>query len=393
LFPALPLLAIAAAALLSEEREIGIARWGPWALSGSVGIGFSMLFLPGGPFFLNARDGTGRIWEALSTTWNLADYLPSLVSADRRSILSAAGLGVLLVGAIAAHGLRARAFRIFPLALAILAAAWLQDRTGVPRTRDLEPHWVSAIMNRLAFAGGDEAFLLLPSGGTLPKDALAARVSLPLEAFPDDGDPRHWWSRAYSLPAGRFLLEGVPSVGTTFFNGESVLQADDLAFSSTVALGRFRVRARRVLSPPRLSLVEARPSSIVALASVAIEGGGLRLHALDEESYFDPAGFWVRSGSRASFALELEEPAGEASKIFLRIANGGARNRVVLRAESLDQNWALEPLEEREVALGGTGPLLRFSIESESGFRPRLIDRRTRDDRELGVFVTARASF
>jgi hypothetical protein len=352
-----------------------------------------MLFLPGGPFFLNARDGTGRIWEALSISWNLVDYLPSLVIADGRSIAWAAGLALVLVGAIAAHGLRVRAFRIYPPAVAILAAAWLQDRTGVPRTRDLEPHWVSAIMNRLASARAGDRFLLLPEGETLPKEALAARVSLPLEAFPDDGDPRHWWSRAYSLPAGRFLLDGVPSAGTTFFNGDSVLQADDLALSTRVALGRFRIRARRVLSPPRLSLVEARPSSIVALASVALEGGGLRLHALDEKSYFDPAGFWVRSGSRASFALELEEPAGGAKRIFVSIANGGARNRVVLRADSVNEGWALEPLEEREVALGGKGPFLHFSVESESGFRPRLIDRRTRDNRELGVFITARASF
>jgi hypothetical protein len=351
-----------------------------------------MLSLPGGPFFLNARDGTGRIWEALSTSWNLADYLPSLVRADARSIAFAAGLGVLLVAAIAAHLFRARAFRVVPLGLAILFAAWLQDRTGVPRSRELETHWVAAILHRLA-SHDDEAFLLLPSGEPLRKDALAARVSLPLEAFPDDGDPRYWWSRAYSLPAGRFLLAGVPSVGTTFFNGDSTIQSDDLAISSTVAFGRLRVRARRVLSPPRLSLVEARPSSIVALATLGFPDGGLRLHALDEEAYSDPAGFWVRKGSRASFAIELAEPLGGATQVFLRIANGGARNHVVLRADSVDESYVLEPFEEREVALGGTGPLLDFSIESESGFRPRLIDPRTRDDRELGVFVTARASF
>ncbi len=80
LFPALPFLAVGAAALLSREREIGVGRWASWLLAGSVVLGLSMLFLPGGPFFLNARDGTGRIWTALSTSWNLSDYLPSLVS-------------------------------------------------------------------------------------------------------------------------------------------------------------------------------------------------------------------------------------------------------------------------------------------------------------------------
>ncbi|MGH9390847.1 MAG: hypothetical protein ACRD1Z_14620, partial [Vicinamibacteria bacterium] len=41
LFPALPLLTIAASALLAREKEIGVGRWAPWLLAPSVALGLS----------------------------------------------------------------------------------------------------------------------------------------------------------------------------------------------------------------------------------------------------------------------------------------------------------------------------------------------------------------
>lgn len=388
LFPALPLIMIAAAALLEWEREIGVGRWASWLLASSGALGLSMVFLPGGPFFLNARDGTGRIWEALSTSWNLTDYLPSLVRADPRSLASATGLFLLLLFAIAAQIRRARGFRVAPLGGALLLAAWAHDRTGVARSRELEPHWVSRVMHHLS--GRDEkSYIALPSFERLSRDALTARVSLPLEAISGDGDPRHWWSRAYSLPAGRFRLLGAPPIGITFYNGESAFQSDELVFSSEVALGRFRLRARNLFEPPRILLLEPRPSTLVALATLPAEG--LRFHALDDDVYPDPAGFWIRKGSRASLAIEVGSPP--AREVRLRIANGGVTNVVSVDSDTVKESFRLGPWEERDIGLLLDARVEAFSIESGSGFRPKELDPSSRDDRELGVLVCARPAF
>jgi hypothetical protein len=353
-----------------------------------VALGLSMVFLPGGPFFLNARDGTGRIWEALSTSWSLTDYLPSMVRADPRSLASAGGLFLLLLLAIGAQIRRARGFRAPLLLGALLLAAWAHDRTGVSRSRALEPHWVARVMHRLSDRG-EESFLALPSFERLSRDALTARVSLPLEALAGDGDPLYWWSRSYFLPAGRYRLSGAPPTGITFYNGEGALGSDDLVFSSEVSLGRFRLRARNLFEPPRIVLLESRPAwraGLVALSTLSSEG--LRLHALDEEVYSDPAGFWIRKASRARFAIEAESP--DAREVLLRIANGGVSNLVSLNADAVEESFRLEPWEERDVRLPLDSRVEVFAVESESGFRPSALDPGSGDDREVGVLVRAR---
>jgi len=391
LFPALPLMAIAGAALLAREREIGVGRWASWLLASSVALGLSMVFLPGGPFFLNARDGTGGIWEAFSTSWSLTDYLPSIVRADPRSLASAAGFLVLVLLAIGAQVRRARGLRVAPLVAALLLAAWAHDRTGVSRSRELEPHWVSRVLHHLS-GRGEESFLALPSFERLSRDALTARVSLPLEAASGDGDPSHWWSRAYFLPTGRFRLSGAPSTGITFYNGEGAFQSDDPVFTSEIALGRFRLRARNLFEPPRLFLLEPRPASLEGLVALAtLPAEGLRVHALDDEVYPDPSGFWIRKGSRASFAIEVESPSRRRARI--RIANGGVANLVTVDSDTGKESFRLDPWEERDVDLRLDARVEAFAVESESGFRPSALDPSSRDSRELGARVTARPAF
>jgi hypothetical protein len=380
---------VAAATLLARERDIGVGRWAPSLLASSVGIALSMLFLPDGPFFLNARDGRGRVWEALSSSWDLTDYLPSLVRADPRSLVSAAGLSLLVLLALGAQIRRARGFRLVPFGGLLLLAAWAQDRTGVSRSRGLEPQWVSGIMHHLSRRDG-ESFVALPSFERLLREALTTRVSLPLDAQSDDGDPRHWWSRTYSLPAGRFRLSGAPPIGITFYNGESAFQSDDLVFTSEVALGRFRLRARNLFEPPRLFLLEPRSSSLEGLVALAtLPADGLRLHSLDDEVYLDSAGFWIRKAAAASFAVELEAPGDRETRI--RIANGGASNLVSFDSALVKESFRLAPWEEREIGLSMDAFVARFAIESESGFRPSELDPSSRDGRDLGVLVRARA--
>ena len=89
LFPMLPLLALAASRLWARERLEGVTSWLPPLVAFSLSVSLFTLFLPGQPLYLNAKDGTGRLWEALSSSWDLTSYLPSLITADASAIVLA----------------------------------------------------------------------------------------------------------------------------------------------------------------------------------------------------------------------------------------------------------------------------------------------------------------
>lgn len=407
LFPALPLLMVAASCLLAREREgeleceheRGVGVWAPFLLATSLAISGAMLFLPGQPLYLNARDGTGRVWEALSSSWDLTDYLPSLVRGDARSLVWASVLGLLLVLLVVlewAHGFpghRARRrFRLPHAAWFVLAAAWIQDQTGVSHSRSFGAHWVLQVMHSLS-SHVEDGFVELPSISLLSSRDLLGRLALRLELDPEDGDPRHWWSQGYSLPAGRFELRGVDSNEAAFCNGESCFAEHQRELFSRVELSQFRLRT----SGPNaggVSLVLVAPgsSSIIALRTATLPGG-LRLHGLDDEAYLDPSGFWVKPSTRAAFALEAPAPLSRSTPLRIRIANGGVSNRVVIRSPAATERIALSPWEEQDVALGGEGPLRLFTVESEKGFRPSELDPASRDHRELGVRLEAGRAF
>ncbi|MGH9335394.1 MAG: hypothetical protein ACRD21_16785, partial [Vicinamibacteria bacterium] len=391
LFPALPLLMVAAATLVGHEREVGVGRWAPALLATSIGIALSMLLLPGGPFYLNARTGRGRIWEALSSSWDLTDYLPSLVRSDPRSLVVAAVLASLVAVAVGAQ-IRRLDRRLAAPGLLWVLGLWIQDLTGVSRSRRLEPRWVTETMHYIA-ENPSSSFVTLPSFELNSGRELSRRISLPLEGLPGDGDPRHWWSLSYEIPAGRYRVSGIPEKGVSFCNGERAFLSDEPLFATEVALARFRLRARGGIDSPRLHLLEPRGSHIRALATVPMSDE-VRLHALEEGVYLDPEGFWVRKAARASFAIELlegEESSGGKSSIA--IANGGVQNRVRIDSAHTGENLELAPWEERRVEVVVDGTVAWFFISSEGGFRPSELDPGSRDHRELGVLVRARPPF
>lgn len=411
LFPALPLLMVAASSLLGREPQRGAGAgagagvWAPFLLATSLGIAGAMLLLPGQPLYLNARDGTGRVWEALSSSWDLTDYLPSLVRADTRSVVWASVLGVLLLLLVIDEWIRSRrgaarrgAFQRLPAAAwCVLGAAWIQDATGVPHSRSFQVRWVLEGMHRLS-SHVDDAFVELPSLSLLSSRDLRGQIALPLETDPEDGDPRYAWTRRYSLPAGRFEIRGLASEEVALCNGEGCFSRDAKALFSQVRLSQFRMRATGTTGQERLVLREPRASTVCALRSVALPGG-FRLHGLDDEAYLDPSGFWVKASARAIFALE--SPESPQAPFLVRLANGGVENRVVVTAlaatesegESESESLSLSPWEEKDVLIGGRGAVRIFTVESEKGFRPSDLDPASRDDRALGVRLRARRPF
>lgn len=386
LFPGLPLLMAAAACLVAREEEVGLGPWAPSLLAASLALSGAMLFLPGGPLYLNSRDGRGQVWEALSSSWDLADYLPSLVIADARSWIAAVALALTVLAAVAAQVARRRLL-LPPFAVVLLLGAWAQDLTGVARSRSLEVPWTLEAMRGLA---GRERFLALPAFERLSLETVTDALSLPLLPDPRESDPTSWWSRACSIPPGRFEVSGIEPGGISFCNGGGCFAKGETSFSSNVALGRFRVRAFSLSGAPRLRMREPRSGRVQALRSAALAGGS-RLHGLDDHAYLDPSGFWVRKASRASFALETPVPEEAAPALLLR--NGGVENRVEVAGPREGRSFFLNPWEAREVVVEGEGPVVLFTIESESGFRPSELDPGSRDRRELGVLVRAHPAF
>ncbi len=380
LFPVLPLLALAASSLWARARLEGVTPWLPPLLAFSLSVSLFSVFLPGQPLHLNAKDGTGRLWEALSSSWDLTSYLPSLITADAPSIVFASIALALVLLALVLQFL-ARPVRLPPFVLLLLAAAWAQDLTGASRSRRLEGRWVTELMRQLSESRAD-AFRAFPSGERLRGDDVKARVSLRLRPFRPDGDPLHWWSLPYHIPAGRYHVSGVALEGFAPCSDRSCFEADGARFESKVALGRFRVRLRRFKDggPPRVhwdELFELRP---VANGSLVFPGDQ-RVHSFDDGAYLDRRGFWVKRGARAAFALE--STTGDE----LELSNGGSENWVRVETETDTKRFHLGPWEKKRVHVDIEDGLAAFTVFSEGGFRPSELDPKNPDRRELGVFL------
>ena len=387
LFPALPLVALAAGCLWSWERKWGIAPWLPALLIISLSIAAFTVFLPGQPLYLNARDGTGRLWEVLSSSWDLTPYLPSIVRNDPRSLVWAlVGLGVVVVACLLQY--RRQAVRLPAFAVLLLAAAWAQDLTGVTQPRTQSGRWVSGFMRQLADRQPDR-FLALPSFERLDTDAVMDRVALRLMPLRPDGDPRRWWSLPYSIPSGRYRVSGIALKGWAPCNDRNCFEVESTRFESAVAFLRFRVRANRLEDPPpQLHFESVRGAVPVAQRSLPVSGRR-RLHSFDDEAYLDPKGFWVKRAARAVFALEspLESDAE------LELSNGGRDNTVLVHTASGTERFDLAPWAQATFFVPREDGASVFSVESEGGFRPSELDPEATDHRDLGVRVGAPPAF
>ncbi len=379
LFPALPLLALGVGALWSWERKDGVTPWVPSMLVVSLCISVFTVFLPGQPLYLNARDGTGRLWEVLSSSWDLTSYLPSIIRLDLRSLVWAL-IALSLVVTCLVLQYRRRPLRLPAFSLLLLVAAWTQDLSGVTHPRNHEGRWVSAFMRQLA-SSQPTRFLALPSFETLDTDGVLERVSLRLRPLRPDGDPRYWFSLPYSIPAGRYRVSGIQPEGWSPCNDFNCFDVEDTRFGSEVALSRFRARARRLQNPtPRLHFERVLGSRPVATRSLAVSGQR-RLHGLDEGAYLDRRGFWVKREQSAAFALES---GGE-----LWLSNGGRHNAVLVHTTTGTERFELAPWSRATFVVPRDDAVSIFRVESRGGFRPSELDPGNSDHRDLGVLVGA----
>ena len=391
LFPALPLLAVAAGALWSWEPRRGLQPWGRTLLIASVLLGAYGAAVPGKFLYLNQRDGTSRLFESLGASWDLTHYLPSLVRADLRSLmLVGAGVGVLLLAA--ALQFSHKPFRLPPLVLPLLIATCLIDFVSPGRAPESAlARWMEDLMWGLP---GREAerFVNPPSLGSVGHGEVLGLLDLPLRRAARQGQVDHWRSAPIRLPSGVFVLSSDLPGEVELCNGEGCFEFSGFGrtFRTSVGLASFSVRSG--VDRPNLRLRPQRLSrkAVTALQSLALDGG-YRLHSLDENVFFEPRGFWVRAGTTARLVLEEKEKRenGREVEAVLSLANGGSENWVEVELPDKVLQFSLRPFETKRIQVSIEKHLALILVTSSSGFRPADLDPASDDHRRLGVFLTA----
>jgi hypothetical protein len=384
LFPALPLLAAAAAAFTCFEPRRGMAVWTRPLLIAGLSLGAFMAFGPGQPLYLNQRDGTGRLWESLGSSWDLTHYLPSITRADSRSLAMAIA-GMLVLSVIVLLHWSRRRFSLPPvIALAFLTVflvdwalpGWVASGSGT--------RWMTTLLRQLSQRENDR-FLLLPSAESLAGPEVRERIDIPL-FFVENRETGDWRSPAFHLPAGVYRLEGHSPELLRLCNGQGCLSSAGIegGFATRVALAHFHIRSKTPRAQLRLRARRLSLSPIVADRSLRLDHG-VDVHALDDHAYLDPKGFWIRGGEKAEFALETS--GGSPGQIVL--ANGGRENWVVVEYHGQANQFLLRPWARRTLGLPMNGEVLLLSVTSRSGFRPSELDSSSNDGRMLGVLLTS----
>jgi hypothetical protein len=385
LFPALPVLALIAAAAWQWKPVAGKsarASWVPVLLIGSICLGAFMAFGPDPPLHLNQRDGSGRVWIALGSAWDLTHYLPSLVRADIRSVvLSVSCALVICMGFVLFwKGIR---IPLPPLGVVVLIGVILLDGLApgeaAPGSRG---RWMARLMEDLPLTS-PHAFVLLPFGRFLSSSDVIEKIEVPLERSRRPKETME--TMPIVLPAGQFKLKGVSDAGVRLCNGEGCFDSPgpEIRFVSGLRLARFFVRSTGDVAG--LTLVPEKLAGVQEVAERTFSPvPGVRLHSLDDHAYLDPKGYWVRAGERSRFVIE-----GDCSDpCSLLLANGGRENWVEVAVRETNHRFSLGPWERRQVAVATDDDTLPLSVMSVAGFRPSELDTSVDDSRPLGVFLT-----
>lgn len=387
IFPALPVLAVAAAFVWSAE-SLRESRWPQTLLLISLCFSAYMALGPGQPLYLNPRAGAGRLWESLGNGWDLTHYFPSMLELDPRSAAMAVAGSLLLMAAIAVLAC-GRRLKLPPPWLAILMAAWLVDFVSAGTAPESsQARWTADLLKGLA-GREDEKFLLLPSAKPIAYPDILAKVELPLGALKpkvsqDAESPLYWESSSVFLPAGQYTLLGDTNDELLLCNGEGCFSSSQSGarFSTRVNLTRFRVRANTPLSSLRIGVVKLEASPVHAKRSLLL-ASGVRLHSLDDNAYLDLRGYWVRAGLKARFVVEGRGPT------VLSLANGAQENWVEAVTDQETLRFALRPRAAKRLTLPLAEGITFLAVESASGFRPADFDSGSKDRRLLGVFLTS----
>jgi hypothetical protein len=257
---------------------------------------------------------------------------------------------------------------------------------------------------RAAVAHG--TVLQLPAMRHLPAREAFAGVPVPSATRRDARPPEGLLFVGRDLPAGRYrvvaqghaALSGTieatvgrrvaPFLRTALDNTPpgATPMLIDLPVGARVLTISGDTAAARGIDEVALQIQAFSPDQPPTFAQRVVRYGDVLVWFLDEGASAEPEGWWVLGGGSA--AVVVERTSGNAPQELL-VRNGGAKNRVALRAGRWSIAMDLAPGEERRVTPPRLGRL-PLVVTSEAGFRPSTVDSKSRDDRFLGVWLQIR---
>jgi len=225
---------------------------------------------------------------------------------------------------------------------------------------------------------------------TTPADA---RRHLVLDARPV-GTGRQWRLELPTLVPGRYrFIQGTPApsapalrAGRTGLDWRrldatagSAVDVDVPVTVPSAAVWPLDATPRSVTIEPLA--VTASATGAADVARQVVRYGAHDVFFLDDESYPEGPGFWVRPGRSRVVVGETSGAIG------VLVRNAPAANRVALSAGAWRRTLDLAPGQEVRVDVPATGTATPITIEAAHGVRPFDADRRNRDFRLLGVWI------
>jgi hypothetical protein len=112
---------------------------------------------------------------------------------------------------------------------------------------------------------------------------------------------------------------------------------------------------------------------------------------LDDMTYPERDGFWVRGKADAEFLVVPDNAAGPPATVRLLVRNGASQNQVSVESGTFQRLLVMSPGQEQELEIpAGAGGGIRVRVASGSGFVPSEKNPGTADHRSLGVWIEIR---
>jgi hypothetical protein len=408
LVPMLLPLALPIGVAWSRTRGVGGRSMAIAALIVTAALTLILVGVDGGRLAYGSRTTVAGWTRWVSPAVDLAGALPGVHRSTPGMALTvalvwagAAALAWVAIAAIARGASDARARVSAGLILgcaatAAIAVAWRVDGGGDPRLPGGAEQAALATWQR-----HPRATLIEGQGAGIRRARAArARAHLVLEARPV-GSGRQLHLELPSLPPGRYRFTQVAPLPSPLalrggrggldwrrLEGTAVSTMDVDVPVTVPAATAWPLDASAALTvrTPRTLTVEPLAVSDSAtgerdVARQVVRYGAHDIFFLDEESYPEAGGFWVRPG-RTRIVV------GETSGAFaLIVRNAPLANRLEVTAGTWGRTLDLAPGQEVRLEVPPSGSATPVSLRAATGVRPVDLDPRNRDFRLLGAWI------